>query len=147
VILETTIKIVYHSILVLALYFLFAGHNLPGGGFVGGLMVGAAISLRYLAGGAEAVRETFLLRPHVILGVGLTVAALSALIPVILGNNILEHGYVKVDLPVVGTVKGTSTLAFDVGVFLVVVGLVLMAFEAFGGGGADAEEPETGGAR
>jgi multicomponent Na+:H+ antiporter subunit A len=51
-ILETTIKVIYHSILVLAAYFLFAGHNHPGGGFVGGLMVGAAISLRYLAGGA-----------------------------------------------------------------------------------------------
>lgn len=147
VILETTIKIVYHSILVLAVYFLFAGHNLPGGGFVGGLMVGAAVSLRYLAGGADAVRDAFVLRPHVILGVGLIVASLSALIPVILGNNILEHGSFHLDLPLVGDTKWTSTLAFDVGVFLIVVGLVLMAFEAFGGDGDVGDEPDHGAAR
>jgi multicomponent Na+:H+ antiporter subunit A len=131
-ILETTIRVVYHSILVLSLYFLFAGHNHPGGGFVGGLMVGAAISLRYLEGGAAAVQATFIARPHMILGTGLFVAALTALVPVISGGSVLEHGYVDLDIPLVGHVKLTSTLAFDTGVFLVVIGLVLMAFEAFG---------------
>ena len=58
-VLDQAIKVIYQSILVLALYFVFAGHNLPGGGFVGGLMVGAAVSLRYVSGGAEAVRTTF----------------------------------------------------------------------------------------
>ena len=131
-ILETTIKLIYHSILVLALYFLFAGHNLPGGGFVGGLMVGAAVSLRYLAGGSAAVQSTFVLRPHLILGIGLVVAATTALVPIILGGSVLEHGSFTVDIPAIGHVKFTSTLAFDIGVFLVVVGLVLLAFEAFG---------------
>jgi multicomponent Na+:H+ antiporter subunit A len=131
-ILETTIKVIYHSILVLAAYFLFAGHNHPGGGFVGGLMVGAAISLRYLAGGADAVQSTFIARPHMILGTGLFIAALTALVPIIAGGSVLEHGYVDLDIPLVGDVKLTSTLAFDVGVFLIVIGLVLMAFEAFG---------------
>lgn len=131
-ILETTVKLIYHSILVLALYFLFAGHNLPGGGFVAGLMVGAAVSLRYVAGGPEAVASTFRLRPHLILGIGLAVAALTALVPIVLGGSVLEHGSFDLDIPVVGHVKFTSTLAFDVGVFLIVIGLMLMAFEAFG---------------
>lgn len=131
-ILETTIKLIYHSILVLALYFLFAGHNLPGGGFVGGLMVGAAVSLRYLAGGSAAVQSTFVIRPHLILGIGLVLAAVTALVPILLGGSVLEHGYFSIDIPAIGEVKFTSTLAFDIGVFLVVVGLVLLAFEAFG---------------
>ncbi len=67
-ILDTSIRILYPSILVLALYFVFAGHNRPGGGFVGGLVVGAALALRYVSGGAAAVRSTFRVPPHVILG-------------------------------------------------------------------------------
>ncbi len=52
-ILDTSIRILYPSILVLALYFVFSGHNRPGGGFVGGLVVGAALALRYVSGGAQ----------------------------------------------------------------------------------------------
>jgi len=141
-ILETTIKIVFHSILVLALYFLFAGHNHPGGGFVGGLMVGSAISLRYLAGGVEAVQSTFVLRPHLILGIGLVISSLTALMPVIFGNSVLQHGELDLHWPLVGEFHVTTTLTFDIGVFLIVTGLVLMAFEAFG---ADFDEVVAGG--
>ena len=52
----------------------------------------------------------------------------------------LEHAVWKAELPLLGTIKTTSALPFDIGVFLVVVGLVLMAYEAFGEE-ADAEEP------
>jgi multicomponent Na+:H+ antiporter subunit A len=131
-ILDTSIRILYPSILVLALYFVFAGHNRPGGGFVGGLVVGAALALRYVSGGAEAVRSTFRLPPHVILGVGLFLAAFTALLPLLLGGAILEHGEVEFHLPVFDKVKITSALSFDLGVDFVVIGLILMAFAAFG---------------
>lgn len=131
-ILDTSIKILYPSILVLAVYFLFAGHNRPGGGFVSGLMVGAALSLRYVSGGSDAVRQTFRLSEQTILGVGLAISAATALVPVLLGGSILEHGEIELDLPIFDHVKLTSTFAFDLGVALVVVGLILMAFAAFG---------------
>ncbi len=131
-ILDQSIKVLYHSILVLALYFEFAGHNLPGGGFVGGLMAGAAVSLRYVSGGAEAVRTTFRAPSHVILGVGLFLSSATALVPVLLGGAVLEHAEYETKLPIFGKVKVVSALSFDAGVFLVVVGLVLMAFAAFG---------------
>ncbi|MFT4866651.1 MAG: multisubunit Na+/H+ antiporter MnhB subunit [Ilumatobacter sp.] len=131
-ILDQSIKVLYHSILVLALYFEFAGHNLPGGGFVGGLMAGAAVSLRYVSGGAEAVRTTFRAPSHVILGFGLFLASATALVPVLLGGAVLEHASYEMKLPIFGKVKVVSALPFDAGVFLVVVGLVLMAFAAFG---------------
>ncbi len=156
VILDQSIKVLYQSILVLSLYFLFAGHNLPGGGFVGGLTAGAAVSLRYVSGGAAAVRTTFRVPSHVILGLGLGVAAGTAFLPIALGGAVLEHGEYETNLPVFGDVKFVSALAFDVGVYLVVVGLVLMAFAAFGddlgqlaqsdepGDGAGADQPDAG---
>jgi len=130
--LDTSMKVLYPSILVLAFYFLVAGHNRPGGGFVGGLVVGGALALRYVSGGAQAVRDTFRLPPHLFLGLGLLMSALTAFIPVVLGGSILEHGDATFDLPVFGKVKVTSALSFDIGVDLIVIGLILMAFVAFG---------------
>ncbi len=133
---DTSARVLFHSILVLSLYLLFAGHNQPGGGFVGGLTAGAAVSLRYVAGGIDAVRATFRLRPWTILGAGLAIAVAVAVVPVLLGGAVLEHDDIEYDLPLLGTLKATSALPFDIGVYVVVLGLVLMAFEAFG------DEPE-----
>ncbi len=130
--LDTSMKVLYPSILVLAIYFLLAGHNRPGGGFVGGLVVGGALALRYVSGGVNAVRSTFRLPPHLFLGIGLLTSALTAFIPLVLGGAILEHGDATMHLPIFGSVKVTSALSFDIGVDLIVIGLILMAFEAFG---------------
>ena len=131
-ILDVAVRVLYPAILVLSLYFLFAGHNQPGGGFVGGLTAGAGISLRYVAGGVGAVRRSFRLEPWTLLGTGLIVAVSIAIIPLLTGNNVLEHATFEAELPLLGEMKATSALPFDVGVYLVVLGLVLMAFEAFG---------------
>lgn len=125
-------RMLFPSILLLSFYFLFAGHNHPGGGFVGGLTAGAAISLRYITGGVSSVRNTFRSPPWAILGVGLAVAVGTALAPLVAGNDILEHSLFEETLPLLGKVKTTTALIFDIGVYLVVIGLVLMAFEAFG---------------
>lgn len=129
---DTSVRVLYHSILVLSLYFLFAGHNQPGGGFVGGLTAGAAVSFRYVAGGVDEVRKAFRLRPWTILGGGLLIAVVTATVPIVLGGSVLEHGDIEWTIPVIGVLKTTSALPFDIGVYLVVVGLILMMFEAFG---------------
>jgi len=67
-----------------------------------------------------------------ILGGGLLVAAGTALLPLLTGHSVLEHAAFDRDLPLLGGVKTTTALSFDIGVYLVVVGLVLMAYEAFG---------------
>ena len=56
-ILDVVVQIVFHSTLLLGIFLLMTGHNRPGGGFVGGLVVGAGISLRYLSGGIDEVRR------------------------------------------------------------------------------------------
>lgn len=132
VIVDTIIHIVFHSALVLSVYLLFAGHNQPGGGFVGGLVASAAFGLVYVAGGYEDVRRLSLLRPWTVLGSGLFVSALTAVVPLLAGNAVLESDHLEEDLPAVGHVDIGSALLFDIGVYGVVVGLVLMVIEAFG---------------
>lgn len=131
-IVDVSVRLLYPSIIVLSLYFLFAGHNQPGGGFVGGLAASGAISLRYVNGGVNAVRRSFRLQPWTILGSGLALSVGTAIFPMLLGGAILEHGTLKLHPPLLGEVKATSALPFDIGVYALVVGLVLMIFEAFG---------------
>lgn len=139
-IMDTTAQLVFHSALVLSLYLLFAGHNQPGGGFVGGLVAGAAVAVHYVAGGIDEVRSLSRLRPWTILGGGLVLASVATLAPLLGGGSVLESGYLlDTDLPVLGQVKVTSTLVFDAGVYAVVVGLMLMVFEAVG----EEAEPEA----
>jgi len=76
----------------------------------------------------------------VILGLGLFLAAFTALLPLLLGGAILEHGDVEFHLPVFDKVKVTSALSFDLGVDFVVIGLILMAFAAFGEDRPDAPD-------
>ena len=66
------------------------------------------------------------------LGAGLLVSATTAAAPLLFGGAALEGALVDWDLPLLGHVKLTSALAFDIGVYLVVLGLVLMVFESFG---------------
>ncbi len=136
-ILDISVRLLYPSIIVLSLYFLFAGHNQPGGGFVGGLAAAGAISLRYVNGGVDAVRRSFRLQPTTIIGSGLALSVGTAIFPMLLGGAILEHGTLKLEPPLLGEIKATSALPFDIGVYAVVIGLVLMIFEAFGDDLAD----------
>ena len=136
---DASARLLYPSILVVAVYFLFAGHNQPGGGFVGGLTAAAAISLRYVAGGLAAVRRSVPLAPWTVLGIGLATSVATAITPLVLGGSVLEHALWEVDVPVLGTIKTTSALPFDIGVFLVVLGVILMAYEAFGEEAAEDE--------
>jgi multicomponent Na+:H+ antiporter subunit A len=129
---DVATRAIFHVVLVVSLYLLFAGHNAPGGGFVGGLIVGAAISLPYIAGGIDEVRAASRFRPWTILGAGLVLAGLVALLPLFWGLPVLDNAYTSIHVPLIGDVAVTSALPFDTGVYLVVVGVVLMAFEAFG---------------
>lgn len=130
--LDQTVPVIFYVIMTGSLYLLFAGHNQPGGGFVGGLVAGAAISLRYISGGIDEVRRVSRWRPWTILGLGVLISAATALVPLMLGDAVLEGAYRPIDVPVLGKVSLVSALVFDVGVYVGVVGLVFMVFEAFG---------------
>lgn len=132
VILDVAVRLVFPAVMVGSIYLLFAGHNQPGGGFVGGIVAGAAVALRYVAGGIDDVRNLSRAHPWTVLGAGLLLSAVTALVPVLLGSAPLESAKFETDLPLLGHIKVTSALPFDIGVYLLVVGLVLMVFESFG---------------
>jgi multicomponent Na+:H+ antiporter subunit A len=135
---DVMVQVMFFAVLVASVWLLFAGHNEPGGGFVGGLLAGSAITLRYIAGGMSEVREQTRFRPWIVLGTGLLIAAVTATAPLLGGGNLLDVASHAITVPVIGTVKLSSALLFDIGVYITVVGMVLMAFEAFGEDTAEA---------
>jgi multicomponent Na+:H+ antiporter subunit A len=131
-VLEVATRLIFPLIMVLSAYFFFTGHNTPGGGFAGGLTAGLALVLRYLAGGRYELGETLPLDAGKILGVGLGLSACTAVASLFLGAPVLSSAVVHFDLPLLGPVKFVTALFFDLGVYLIVVGLVLDVLRSLG---------------
>jgi multicomponent Na+:H+ antiporter subunit B len=123
-ILRTATRFLMPLLLLFALFLLFRGHNEPGGGFVGGLVVAAAFVLYAIAYGADAGRRALLVDPSTLLGTGLLVALGSGIPAVLRGRPFLTAIWTKVGLEPAVFDVGTP-LVFDVGVFLAVIGVVL----------------------
>ena len=143
VILETATRLVFHVMIALSLYLLFSGHNQPGGGFAGGLVLGLALLVRYLAGGRAELDRAAPVSAGLVLGAGLVVAALSALAPLAFGGTVLQSAVVEFDVPVWGHVKLVTAMFFDIGVYLIVIGLALDVVRSLGAG-VDKQAEEDG---
>ncbi|WP_084361386.1 Na+/H+ antiporter subunit A [Herbiconiux solani] len=132
-ILEVLVRLVFHPAIVVSIFLLFAGHNLPGGGFAAGVLAGLALIARYLAGGRYELGETIPIGPGILLGVGMLLATGTAVGSLFAGADILTSAYFETDVPLLGHISfGTSTI-FDVGVYLVVIGVILDILRALGG--------------
>ncbi|WP_178945409.1 Na+/H+ antiporter subunit A [Kocuria sp. TGY1127_2] len=131
--LEVITRLLFHTIMLTSVYLLLAGHNLPGGGFSGGLLAGLALGLRYLAGGRYELEEATPLNAGVLLGSGMIIAALYALLPLAWGGTVFTSYNVNLDLWLFGEVHFVTSTIFDVGVYLVVIGLVLDVLRSLGG--------------
>ncbi|HME47124.1 Na+/H+ antiporter subunit A [Mycobacterium sp.] len=131
-VLEIATRVIFPLIMVLSVYFFFTGHNTPGGGFAGGLTAGLALVLRYLAGGRYELGETLPLDAGKVLGVGLGLAAGTAVASLLAGAPVLSSAVIEFHLPVLGQVKFVTALFFDLGVYLIVVGLVLDVLRSLG---------------
>ena len=103
--------VIYLAVLLASVYLLVAGHNHPGGGFVGGLVAGAGVAVRYITGGIDEVRSLARVRPWTILGTGLLVASVTATVPLLFGDAPLEAASWEFDVAVFGHVKVSSVLA------------------------------------
>jgi multicomponent Na+:H+ antiporter subunit A len=145
-VLEVATRMIFPLIMVLSAYFFFAGHNTPGGGFAGGLTAGLALVLRYLAGGRYELGETLPLDAGKILGAGLALSAGTAVASLLVGAPVLSSALIQIDVPVLGTVKLVTALFFDLGVYLIVVGLVLDVLRSLGARvDVEMSEQQTGG--
>ncbi|KAA1251213.1 DUF4040 domain-containing protein, partial [Mycobacterium simiae] len=131
-VMEVTTRSIFPLIMVVSLFFFCTGHNAPGGGFAGGLMTGLALALRYLAGGRYELGEALPLDVGKILGAGLSLSAGTAAASLLLGAPALSSAVLEFDIPVLGHVTFVTALLFDLGVYLIVVGLVLDVLRSLG---------------
>jgi multicomponent Na+:H+ antiporter subunit B len=132
--LEMTTRALFPTILVFSLYLLCVGHYGPGGGFAAGLVAGLAFVLRYTAGGGTDPGAVVRVRPPVLMGLGLTVAVLTALAPLLAGAPVLSSAKLTVPVPLLGELDLVTSLFLDVGVYLLIVGVVLDLLRALGAG-------------
>jgi multicomponent Na+:H+ antiporter subunit B len=109
--------------LLFSVFVLVRGHNEPGGGFVGGLVAATALALVLLSEGLDEARRLLRVDPLALVAAGLLVALASGVPPLLRGWPYMTGLWLKVPLPVVGKVG--SPVIFDVGVYLVVLGIVL----------------------
>ncbi|MGE0223546.1 MAG: monovalent cation/H+ antiporter subunit A [Acetobacteraceae bacterium] len=118
--------------LVVAIYILLRGHNLPGGGFVAGLITGVALILQYLAVGIEPTSARLRVDHMRLFAVGLGLALLTGLASMVFNLPFLTswHGYVPI--PLVGKTHLASAMIFDIGVYLTVVATVLLILSEIG---------------
>jgi multicomponent Na+:H+ antiporter subunit A len=131
---EVITRLLFHTIVLFSLFLLFSGHNNPGGGFAAGLITGLALLVRYLAGGRYELDEAAPIDAGVLVGSGLFVATGSGLVPLAFGGTVLQSAVVDLHVPLLGDVHLVTSLFFDVGVYLVVVGLMLDLLRSLGSG-------------
>ncbi|MDQ0848590.1 multisubunit Na+/H+ antiporter MnhB subunit [Arthrobacter sp. B3I9] len=132
IIFEVVTRLIFHTMIVFSVYLLLAGHNLPGGGFAGGLTAGLALTMRYLAGGRFELREATPVSAGALLGIGLATAAASGIAPLLLGGQVFQSAIIELWLPVFGDIKFVTSTLFDIGVYIVVVGLALDVLRSLG---------------
>ncbi len=118
--------------LAVSAYVLMRGHNLPGGGFIAGLITGIALILQYLAVGIAATNARMRVDHMRLFALGLGLATGTGLVAMAFGLPFLTsaHGYLYP--PVIGKTEIASALVFDLGVYVVVVTTVLLILYELG---------------
>lgn len=124
IILRTASNYMLPLLLVFSVFILLRGHYLPGGGFVGGLIASIAFVLHAFANGLEKTKNLLRIHPGFLMPVGLGLSFLSGLAPVVgVGKSFMTGLWYPDKVAVIGSLG--TTLFFDIGVYLVVVGVTL----------------------
>ncbi len=118
--------------LLVSVYLFLRGHNLPGGGFIAGLVTGVALILQYLASGINWTRERLIVDYYPVICAGLVISTVTGLASWAFGYPFLTSAYGYLGLPLIGKVPLSSALAFDLGVYLTVVGTVMLILARLG---------------
>jgi len=132
ILLEVVVRLLFHSLIIVSVYLLFAGHNAPGGGFAGGLVAGLALVARYLAGGRFELAAAAPIDAGKLLGTGLAMAVGTALVPLFFGADALTSTWIEGEVLLFGHLEFVTSTFFDIGVYLVVIGLTLDVLRSLG---------------
>lgn len=122
-ILKTAITLTYPLLVILSFFFFLRGHHAPGGGFIGGLVMAAALGFYSLAWGPAAARARMKLEPPTWLALGLATALLGGLVPVFSGQPFMTGTWTNTPFP--GFEQVGTPVLFDLGVYLLVMGMTL----------------------
>lgn len=124
-IMQTLTRLLLPLMLMVAVFIFLRGHNLPGGGFIAGLIASVALIMQYLANGITWTKKRLKFDPQIIIAIGLLIATVTGGISVLFGYPFLTSTFTHLHWPVVGEFEVASAIAFDLGVFLVVVGATI----------------------
>ena len=122
--------------LVISLYIFLRGHNLPGGGFIAGLITAMALIIQYIALGQDQTEQMLKAKYgrlyEIWIGVGLSIAGLTGLAAWFWGRPFLTSAHIYVNPPIIGEMHLASAALFDVGVYVTVVGAVMLMISVLG---------------
>lgn len=124
--LKTMVRILLPLILLFSVFVYARGHHEPGGGFVGGLVAAAGLVLWIVGEGAAEARKRFPMKPSAVAAWGLVFAAVAALLPAAYDRAVMTSMWFHLPLPGGGHYDVGTTTLFDLGVYFVVVGTVLL---------------------
>ncbi|WP_436092615.1 monovalent cation/H+ antiporter subunit A [Devosia sp. LjRoot16] len=113
-------------VILIAIYMLLRGHDLPGGGFIAGIIMSLAFILQYMARGTRWVEERLRVLPVLWIGWGLLLAMLTGLGAMALGAPFLTSAFAYAEIPLIGKIPLATALLFDLGVFALVVGATVL---------------------
>jgi multicomponent Na+:H+ antiporter subunit B len=130
VILQTATRLLIALIMLLSIFLLLRGHNMPGGGFIGGLVAAIAFALYTIAYGVRSAKYLLRVSPQSLMGLGLSLAIVSGFFAAFSGEPFLSGLWTTLYLGTQEFKLGTPLL-FDIGVYFVVAGIVLMMLFAF----------------
>lgn len=111
--------------LLVSVFILLRGHNLPGGGFIAGLITAVALIMQYLSNGVAWTQARLPANMHPVIATGLLLAVATGLGSWLVDHPFLTSTFTHLDWPLIGTFEVASAIAFDIGVYLVVVGATL----------------------
>jgi multicomponent Na+:H+ antiporter subunit B len=133
VILQTATKVVLFIILIFSVFIFFTGHYTPGGGFVGGLLTSGAIVLLLLAFDLETVNKILPFNYINMIAIGLLFSIGTGAGALFFNVSFLTHAYTHIEIPILGDISLHTATLFDLGVFLVVVGVTMTIIQTIGG--------------
>ncbi|GIO24972.1 Na(+)/H(+) antiporter subunit B [Oceanobacillus sp. J11TS1] len=125
VILRTVTKLVFFIILTLAVYLFFAGHNSPGGGFSGGLVLASALVLLFIVFDIETIQKGLPIDFKLVAAFGALLSVGTGFGALVFGENFLTQAFDYFNIPFFGKTELTTVTIFEGGVALVVVGVVV----------------------
>ncbi|NIC05924.1 monovalent cation/H+ antiporter subunit A [Billgrantia bachuensis] len=132
IMLGTVARLVLPIALLVSAYIFLRGHNLPGGGFIAGLITAVALTLQYMAGGLVWAQARMLTAFRPLIGAGILIAVLTGLGSWLFGYPFLTSAHGHMHLPLIGDFELATAMLFDLGVYATVVGATLLILANLG---------------